>query len=128
LSLRTQIGIGGAGPAGLLLSHLLYRQGVIESILAEGRSRQYVEDRVRAGVLQQGAADLMVETGVGDRLKREGLIHHGVMFRCAGRTACFSRSWRAAARFSCILRTKSSPIYSMRASLQAGRFSSKLTT
>jgi len=88
LSLRTQVGIVGAGPAGLLLSHLLYRQGV-ESILVEGRSRQYVEDRVRAGVLEQGTADLMVETGVGDRLKREGLIHHGVMFRFLGTTHRF---------------------------------------
>jgi len=61
----------------------------VESILVEGRSRQYVEDRVRAGVLEQGTADLMVETGVGDRLKREGLIHHGVMFRFAGGTHRF---------------------------------------
>ena len=88
MGLRTQVGIVGAGPAGLLLSHLLYRQGV-ESVLVEGRSRQYVEDRVRAGVLEQGTADLMVETGVGDRLKREGLVHHGVMFRFAGRTHRF---------------------------------------
>ncbi len=88
MSVRTQVGIVGAGPAGLLLSHLLHRQG-IESILVEARSRQYVEDRVRAGVLEQGTADLMVETGVGERLKREGLIHHGVMFRFAGRTHRF---------------------------------------
>ncbi|HUJ82130.1 MAG TPA: 4-hydroxybenzoate 3-monooxygenase, partial [Candidatus Acidoferrales bacterium] len=86
--MRTQVGIVGAGPAGLLLSHLLHLQGV-ESILVEARSRQYVEDRVRAGVLEQGTADLMVETGVGERLKREGLIHHGVMFRFAGRTHRF---------------------------------------
>ena len=78
----------GAGPAGLMLSHLLYRQG-IDSVVVEARSRQYVEDRVRAGVLEQGTADLMVETGVGARLEREGLIHHGVMFRFAGRTFRF---------------------------------------
>ncbi len=88
LSLRTQVGIVGAGPAGLLLSHLLHRQG-IDSIVVEARSRQYVEDRVRAGVLEQGTADLMVETGVGARLQREGLVHHGVMFRFAGRTHRF---------------------------------------
>ena len=88
MSLRTQIGIVGAGPAGLMLSHLLHRQG-IDSIVVEARSRQYVEERVRAGVLEQGTADLMAETGIGDRLKREGLIHHGVMFRFAGRTHRF---------------------------------------
>src|SRR5580658_6856398 len=88
VSLRTQVGIVGAGPAGLMLSHLLYRQG-IDSVVVEARSRQYVEDRVRAGVLEQGTADLMVETGVGARLEREGLIHHGVMFRFAGRTHRF---------------------------------------
>jgi p-hydroxybenzoate 3-monooxygenase len=88
LSLRTQVGIVGAGPAGLMLSHLLHRQG-IDSVIVEARSRQYVEDRVRAGVLEQDTADLMVETGVGARLKREGLIHHGVMFRFGGRTHRF---------------------------------------
>ena len=88
MSLRTQVGIVGAGPAGLLLSHLLHRQG-IDSIVVERHTRQYVEDRVRAGVLEQGTADLMVETGVGARLEREGLIHHGVMFRFAGRTHRF---------------------------------------
>lgn len=88
MSLRTQVGIVGAGPAGLMLSHLLHRQG-IDSVIVEARSRQYVEDRVRAGVLEQDTADLMVETGVGARLKREGLIHHGVMFRFAGRTHRF---------------------------------------
>jgi p-hydroxybenzoate 3-monooxygenase len=88
LSLRTQIGIVGAGPAGLMLSHLLHRQG-IDSIVVEARSRQYVEERVRAGVLEQGTADLMAETGIGDRLKREGLIHHGVMFRFGGGTHRF---------------------------------------
>jgi p-hydroxybenzoate 3-monooxygenase len=78
----------GAGPAGLMLSHLLHQMG-IDSIVVEARSRQYVEDRVRAGVLEQGTADLMAETGVGERLKREGLIHHGVMFRFGGRTHRF---------------------------------------
>ena len=88
MSLRTQVGIVGAGPAGLLLSHLLQRQG-IESVVVERHTRQYVEDRVRAGVLEQWTADLMIETGIGGRLKREGMYHHGVMFRFAGRTHRF---------------------------------------
>jgi p-hydroxybenzoate 3-monooxygenase len=81
--IRTQVGIVGAGPAGLLLSHVLHLQG-IESVVVEARSREYVEERVRAGVLEQGTADLLVETGVGERLKREGLIHHGVELRFGG--------------------------------------------
>jgi p-hydroxybenzoate 3-monooxygenase len=83
--LRTQVGIVGAGPAGLMLSHLLHLQG-IESIVVENRSRQYVEERVRAGVLEQGTVDLMVETGVGERLKEEGLVHYGVNLRFGRRT------------------------------------------
>jgi p-hydroxybenzoate 3-monooxygenase len=98
--MRTQVGIVGAGPAGLMLSHLLDRQG-IDSVVVEARSRQYVEDRVRAGVLEQGTADLMAETGVGERLKREGLIHHGVMFRFAGRTHRFDFDQSAGGR--CII-------------------------
>jgi p-hydroxybenzoate 3-monooxygenase len=78
--IRTQVGIVGAGPAGLLLSHVLHLQGV-ESVVVETRSRQYVEERVRAGLLEQGTSDLMVETGVGERLKREGLVHHGIYLR-----------------------------------------------
>src|SRR5271163_3837133 len=74
---RTQIGIVGAGPAGLLLSHLLHLQG-IESVVLEARSRQHVEERVRAGVLEQGTADLLNETGVGARMMRQGLEHHGI--------------------------------------------------
>ncbi len=75
--MRTQVGIVGAGPSGLMLAHLLHLEGV-ESVVLEARSRQYVEERVRAGVLEQGTVDLMIETGVGDRLKREGLIHRGI--------------------------------------------------
>jgi p-hydroxybenzoate 3-monooxygenase len=78
--MRTQVGIIGAGPAGLMLSHLLHRQG-IESIVIESRSRTYCEERVRAGVLEQGTVDLLIETGLGDRLKREGLVHHGIELR-----------------------------------------------
>ena len=78
--MRTQIGIVGAGPAGLLLSHLLHLQG-IESIILERHSRKYIEERVRAGVLEQGTVDLLVASGVGARLQREGLVHHGIELR-----------------------------------------------
>jgi p-hydroxybenzoate 3-monooxygenase len=80
---RTQVGIVGAGPAGLMLGHLLHLEG-IDSVIVEDRSREYVEGRVRAGVLEQGTADLLVEMGVGERLKREGLVHHGVELRFGG--------------------------------------------
>jgi p-hydroxybenzoate 3-monooxygenase len=82
--MRTQVGIVGAGPAGLMLSHLLHLAGV-ESVILECRSRQYIEDRVRAGVLEQGTVDLMIDTGVGERLRREGLRHDGVWFSFGGR-------------------------------------------
>ncbi len=82
--MRTQVGIIGAGPAGLMLSHLLHLEG-IESVVLEARSREYVEERVRAGVLEQGTVDLLVETGVGERLKREGLVHRGIELSFLGR-------------------------------------------
>jgi p-hydroxybenzoate 3-monooxygenase len=80
---RTQVAIVGAGPAGLLLAHLLARAG-IDSAVLEIRSREYVEQRVRAGVLEQGTVDLLVESGVGERLRREGLVHHGIELRFEG--------------------------------------------
>ncbi|HXW93524.1 MAG TPA: 4-hydroxybenzoate 3-monooxygenase [Terriglobales bacterium] len=83
-SQRTQVGIVGAGPAGLVLSHLLYLHG-IESVVVENRSRQYVEERVRAGVLEQGTVDLLAEMGVGERMKEEGLVHYGIELRFGGR-------------------------------------------
>ncbi len=75
--LRTQVGIVGAGPSGLLLSHLLHLEG-IESVVLEDRTRSYVEERIRAGVIEHGAAALLEEAGVGTRLRREGLRHTGV--------------------------------------------------
>jgi p-hydroxybenzoate 3-monooxygenase len=84
ISLRTQVGIVGAGPAGLVLSHLLYLQG-IDSVVIENRSRQYVEERVRAGVLEQGTVDLLNAMGVGERMKQEGLVHYGIELRFGGR-------------------------------------------
>ena len=77
--MRTQVGIIGAGPAGLMLAHLLHLEG-IESIVIESHTRQYIEERVRAGVLEQGTVEMMTAMGVGDRLKREGLTHEGVEF------------------------------------------------
>ena len=81
---RTQVGIVGAGPAGLMLGHLLARSG-IESVILEARSEQHVIDRVRAGVLEQGTVDLMNEVGVGKRLRREGLRHEGLYLAFRGR-------------------------------------------
>jgi p-hydroxybenzoate 3-monooxygenase len=80
---RTQVGIVGAGPAGLLLGHLLHRLGV-DSVILESKSRAYVEQRVRAGVLEQGSVDLLMAAGVGERLRREGLLHHGIELRFGG--------------------------------------------
>ncbi|HUL57072.1 MAG TPA: 4-hydroxybenzoate 3-monooxygenase [Usitatibacter sp.] len=82
---RTQVGIVGAGPAGLLLSHLLHLAG-IESIVVENRTREDVEGTIRAGVLEQGTVDMLTETGVGERLHREAFFHRGVYLRFNGET------------------------------------------
>jgi len=76
-TLQAEVGIVGAGPAGLLLSHLLHLHG-IDSVVLESRSRQYVEHRVRAGVLEHGIAALLDDAGVGARMRREGLVHEGI--------------------------------------------------
>src|SRR5215813_8045893 len=81
---NTQVGIIGAGPAGLLLGHLLHLNG-IDSVIIENRSREYVIERVRAGVLEQGTVDLMIAMGVGERLKRQGLRHDGLYISFEGR-------------------------------------------
>src|SRR4051794_22095683 len=81
--MQTQVGIVGAGPAGLVLSHLLARLG-IDSIVLEHRDRAYVEQRVRAGVLEQGTVDLLHEIGAGERLAREGMVHHGIYLQFDG--------------------------------------------
>ena len=82
--MRTQVGIVGGGPAGLLLSHLLHLEG-IESIVLERRSREVLETTVRAGVLEHGTAELLKEVGVGERMRREGSVHHGIELRFGGR-------------------------------------------
>jgi p-hydroxybenzoate 3-monooxygenase len=81
---HTQVGIVGGGPAGLLLSHLLHLEG-IESIVLERRSREDLETTVRAGVLEHGTAGLLREVGVGERMLREGSVHHGIELRFDGR-------------------------------------------
>lgn len=81
--MRTQVGIVGAGPAGLVLAHLLHLAG-IESVVLEDRGRAHVEGRIRAGVLEQPTVDLLDEAGVSQRLHREGLVHHGIEIRFDG--------------------------------------------
>jgi p-hydroxybenzoate 3-monooxygenase len=82
--MRTQVGIVGAGPAGLLLSHMLHLNG-IESVIVETKSRSYIEERVRAGVIEHGTADLIDEIGVGERMRAQGLVHGGIELQFAGR-------------------------------------------
>lgn len=81
--MRTQVAIIGAGPAGLLLAHLLWQRG-IDSVVIEARSRAHVEQRVRAGVLEDPTVNLLRECGVGARMDREGLVHHGISLRFDG--------------------------------------------
>ena len=82
--MRTRVGIVGGGPAGLLLSHLLHLRG-IESVVLEARSREDLESEIRAGVLEHGTTELLMETGVGDRMRREGAVHRGVNLQFDGR-------------------------------------------
>ena len=81
-AMRTQVAIVGAGPAGLVLAQLLHLAGV-ESVVLEARSRDYVEARIRAGVLEQGTVDLLDGAGVGERMRREGIVHHGIALQFA---------------------------------------------
>jgi len=81
--LRTQVGIVGAGPAGLTLARLLELEG-IESVVLENRTRDYCEKRIRAGVLEQGTVELLREAGVGGRLEREGIVHGGIHLQFEG--------------------------------------------
>jgi p-hydroxybenzoate 3-monooxygenase len=82
-TMRTQVGIVGAGPAGLMLSHLLHLEG-IASIIVENRSRAYCEARVRAGLMENWVAKMLIDTGVGDRLKREAMVHDGIYISFRG--------------------------------------------
>src|SRR6516162_9055061 len=78
--MKTQVGIVGAGPAGLVLSHLLTQAGISSAVM-EMHTRPYIEERVRAGVLEQGTVDLLNELGLGERMMRQGLMHYGVELR-----------------------------------------------
>jgi p-hydroxybenzoate 3-monooxygenase len=82
--MRTQVAIIGAGPAGLLLAQLLHQRG-IESVVLEARSREYLEHRVRAGVLEHQSVEILDAAGVGARMRREGLRHEGIFLRFNGR-------------------------------------------
>src|SRR3954471_22686153 len=83
MRVRTQVGIVGAGPAGLTLARLLEVEG-IESVVLEDRSREYVEQRIRAGVLEQGTVELLRDAGVGARMDTEGVVHHGIHLQFDG--------------------------------------------
>ena len=78
--MQTQVAIVGAGPAGLVLAHLLHLAG-IETVVLEARSREHIEHRIRAGVLEHPTVRLLRETGVGARMDREGMVHHGLSLR-----------------------------------------------
>src|SRR5450756_2351784 len=82
-TLRTQVGIVGAGPAGLLLSHLLALAG-IDSVVVENRSREYCESRQRAGLLEAGTVELLRSVGLGKRLDTEGIEHDGIYLQFSG--------------------------------------------
>ena len=81
--MRTQVGIVGAGPAGLMLSHLLHQRGV-DSVVIDLRSRADIEETIKAGILEQGTVDLLRQTGLGDRMNRDGFVHHGINLAFSG--------------------------------------------
>jgi p-hydroxybenzoate 3-monooxygenase len=83
VNLRVEVAIIGAGPAGLVLGELLAQRG-INHLIVESQSREHVEGRIRAGVLEQGTVDILDEIGASERLHRQALIHDGVILRFAG--------------------------------------------
>jgi p-hydroxybenzoate 3-monooxygenase len=95
--MRTQVAIIGGGPAGMLLSEMLYRAGVA-SVVLEQRSREYVLGRIRAGVLEQGSVEVLRAAGVGERMDREGHPHDGAAIVWAGRSTFFIDCWKHVGR------------------------------
>ena len=81
--MRTQVGIVGAGPAGLLLSHMLHLRGV-DSVVVDVQTRENIEQTIKAGILEQATVDLLRQTGVGDRMMRDGFVHHGINLAFSG--------------------------------------------
>jgi p-hydroxybenzoate 3-monooxygenase len=81
--MRTQVGIVGAGPAGLLLSHMLHLRGV-DSVVVDVQTRESIEQTIKAGILEQATVDLLRQTGVGDRMMRDGFVHHGINLAFSG--------------------------------------------
>jgi p-hydroxybenzoate 3-monooxygenase len=81
--MRTQVGIVGAGPAGLLLSHLLHQRGV-DSVVIDLQTRETIEQTIKAGILEQATVDLLRQTGLGDRMMRDGFVHHGINLAFSG--------------------------------------------
>lgn len=95
------MGIVGAGPAGLMLAHLLHLEG-IESVVLESRSRAYVRERVRAGVLEQGVVELLKATGVGERVSRLGIRMRGIDFRFSGEPHLIEFSAASGGRYAMV--------------------------
>ena len=93
--MHTQVGIIGAGPAGLLLSHLLHLAGV-ESVVVEARSREYAENRIRAGILEHQVVEALDQAGVGERMRQIGLPHDGTQLLFGGQLHRID-SWRSPA-------------------------------
>jgi len=91
--MRTQVGIIGGGPAGLLLSQLLHLKG-IESVILERRTRAYVMGRIRAGVLEWGTVEVLRDAGVGERMDREGQAHDGTGIVWAGKNRLFIDTYK----------------------------------
>ena len=87
--MKTQVAIIGGGPAGLLLSELLHRQGV-ESVVLERQSRGYVLARIRAGVLEQTTVDLLRQNGLGERMDAQGHAHDGMRIVWGGRDSYYA--------------------------------------
>ena len=79
--MRTQVGIVGAGPAGLL-SHMLHLRGV--DSVDDMQTRESIQQTIKAGILEQAAVDLLRQTGVGDRMMRDGFVHHGINLAFSG--------------------------------------------